>query len=88
MSQLDADILDSELVSLLKQQLSSISHLHRGWWTYELQPELWSLLLNLVVFRLTVWKKGTSYGLGLQNLQLSNFKNGKIIGYSKSVVKT
>lgn len=83
MSQLDADILDSELVSLLKQQLSSISHLHRGWWTYELQPELWSLLLNLVVFRLTVWKKGTSYGLGLQNLQLSNFKNGKIIGYSK-----
>ncbi|KAJ9106506.1 hypothetical protein QFC19_003236 [Naganishia cerealis] len=82
-SQLDADILDSELVSLLKQQLSSISHLHRGWWTYELQPELWSLLLNLVVFRLTVWKKGTSYGLGLQNLQLSNFKNGKIIGYSK-----
>ncbi|EDK41000.2 hypothetical protein PGUG_05098 [Meyerozyma guilliermondii ATCC 6260] len=82
-SQLDADILDSELVSLLKQQLSSISHLHRGWWTYESQPELWSLLLNLVVFRLTVWKKGTSYGLGLQNLQLSNFKNGKIIGYSK-----
>lgn len=83
MSQLDADILDSELVSLLKQQLSSISHLHRGWWTYELQPELWSLLLNLIVFRLTVWKKGTSYGLGLQNLQLSNFKNGQIIGYSK-----
>lgn len=82
-SQLDADILDSELVSLLKQQLSSISHLHRGWWTYELQQELWNLLLNLLVFRLTVWKSGTSYGLKLQNLQLSNFRDGKIISYSK-----
>lgn len=83
-SQLDAHILDLELISLLKLQLTHIFQLHStSWWTYNLHPELWSLLLNLLVFRLTVWKSGTSYGLSLQNLRLSNFKDGKLIGYSK-----
>ncbi|CAH2356033.1 hypothetical protein CLIB1423_44S00122 [[Candida] railenensis] len=83
-SQLDAHILDSELSSLLKQQLVSIFQLHTtSWWTYNQHPEFWTLLLNLLVFRLTVWKNGSSYGLSLQNLKLANFKNGKLIGYNK-----
>lgn len=83
-SQLDANILDTELVSLLKEQLTSIFQLHsNSWWTYNQHPEFWSLLLNLVVFRLTIWKSGSSYGSLLQNLKLTDFKNGKIIGYSK-----
>lgn len=83
-SQLDANILDSELISLLKEQLTSIFQLHStSWWTYDQHPELWSLLLNLVVFRLTVWKSGSSYGALLQNLKLTDFKKGKLIGYSK-----
>lgn len=83
-SQLDAYILDSELLSLLKQELVSIFHLHNSkWWTYEQHPELWDLILNLVVFRITTWKTGSSYGLSLQNLKLVNFRNGKTIGFTK-----
>lgn len=83
-SQLDAHILDSELISLLKEQLTSIFQLHStSWWTYDQHPELWSLLLNLMVFRLTVWKSGSSYGSLLQNLKLTDFRKGKLIGYTK-----
>ncbi|ODV78053.1 uncharacterized protein CANTADRAFT_69549 [Suhomyces tanzawaensis NRRL Y-17324] len=83
-SQVDAHILDSELLSLLKEQLSSVFHLHsNSRWSYNQHPEFWSLLLNLVIFRETVWKKGSSYGLSLQNLKLTDLKSGKIIGKSK-----
>ncbi|EGW33313.1 uncharacterized protein SPAPADRAFT_60652 [Spathaspora passalidarum NRRL Y-27907] len=83
-SQLDAHILDSELFSLLKEQLSSIFHLHNNSkFSYNQHPELYSLLLNLVVFKLTVWKTGSSYGLSLQNLKLTDVRDAKIIGLSK-----
>lgn len=80
-SQLDANILDNELDSLLAQQLSSVFHLQSSkWWSYSQQPEIWNLLLNLLVFKLTVWKSGASYGLSLQNLKLTDFRSGKNIG--------
>lgn len=83
-SQLDAYILDSELLSLLKQNLTSIFNLHTNqWWTYDSHPELWDLILNVIIFRLTTWKNGSSYGLSLQNLKLVNFRNGKKIGFTK-----
>lgn len=80
-SQLDAHILDNELFSLLKQQLSDVFLLHSNrLWSYNQHPELWSLILNLVVFKLTTLKTGSSYGLKLQNLKLTNSRTGKIIG--------
>ncbi|KAI5963265.1 PEX2 [Candida pseudojiufengensis] len=89
-SQLDANILDSELFSLLKDQLSSIFQLHDnndnsffGKFSFNKHPETYSLLLNLLIFRLTVWKSGSSYGDALQNLKLSDAKTGKIIGFNK-----
>ncbi|KAG7665928.1 PEX2 [[Candida] subhashii] len=83
-SQLDASILDSELFTLLKEQLSSIFQLHNNSkYSFGQHPELYSLLLNLVIFRQTIWKSGSSYGLSLQNLRLTDIKNGKIIGNSK-----
>lgn len=83
-SQLDAYILDSELFTLLKQDLVSVFHLHNNrWWTYDQHSELWDLILNLVIFKITTWKNGSSYGLSLQNLKLVNFRNGKKIGYTK-----
>lgn len=83
-SQLDAHILDSELFSLLKEHLVSIFNLHNNkWWTYDQHSALWDLILNIVIFRSTVWKNGSSYGLSLQNLKYVNSKNGKIINYSK-----
>lgn len=83
-SQLDANILDNELDSLLAQQLSSVFHLQSSkWWSYSQHPETWNLLLNLLVFKLTVWKSGASYGLSLQNLKLTDFRSGKKINTTK-----
>lgn len=80
-SQLDAYILDNELFSLLKQQLSDVFALHSTKpWSYNQNPEMWSLGLNLLIFRLTTLKSGSSYGLKLQNLKLTNSRTGKIIG--------
>ena len=83
-SQLDSSILDNELLTLMKQHLASVFQLQTNkWWGYDQHPELWDLVLNLLLFRITVWKTGSSYGLSLQNLKLVNFRNGKLIGYSK-----
>lgn len=80
-SQLDAYILDGELYSLLKQQLSESFQLLSGKsWSYDQHPELWSLALKLIIFKLTTYKLGSSYGLKLQNLKLSNSSTGKIVG--------
>lgn len=86
-SQLDAGILDSELFSLLKEQLSSIFQLHStSRYSFSQHLELYSLLLNLLIFRLTVWKSGSSYGSSLQNLKLTDSKSGKIIGSSRKAL--
>lgn len=80
-SQLDAHILDGELFGLLKQQLAeAFQPLSGKAWSYSQQPELWSLLLKLLLFKLTVAKSGSSYGLKLQNLKLTNSQTGKVIG--------
>ncbi|KAI5951409.1 PEX2 [Candida jiufengensis] len=92
-SQLDANILDSELFSLLKDQLSSIFQLHENSnnsfvskFSFSKHPETYSLLLNLLIFKLTVWKSGSSYGDALQNLKLTNSKTGKVIGFNKKTL--
>ncbi|KAM9904244.1 hypothetical protein OXX79_002874 [Metschnikowia pulcherrima] len=79
-SQLDASILDDELFSLLKQQLSdAFSLLSNKPWSYHSHPELWSLFLKLAIFRLTTFQAGASYGFKLQNLKLSDHRTGKVI---------
>lgn len=83
-SQLDAGILDGELFTLLKEQLSSIFQLHpNSKFSFIQHPELYSLALNLLIFKLTVWKSGSSYGSLLQNLKLSDSRTGKVIDKSK-----
>lgn len=80
-AQVDADILDGELFSLLKQQLSDVFLLLTNKsWTFDLHPELWSLGLKLSMFWLTTYKSGSSYGHKLQNLKLSDSKTGRVIG--------
>lgn len=86
-SQLDAYILDNELFSLLKQQLSDVFALQSNKpWSYSQNPELWLLALNVLVFRLTTWKSGSSYGLKLQNLKFTNSRSGKLIGSGARIV--
>lgn len=80
-SQLDADILDDELFSLLKQQLSDAFLLVSSkTWAYNLHPELWTLILKLAVFKLTTLNTGSSYGYKLQNLKLSDKSSGQLVG--------
>lgn len=79
-SQLDAHILDTELSGLLKQHLQSIFRLQTNkWWGYDKHPDFYDLLLNVLVFYLTVVRNGSSYGLSLQNLKLADFSTGRAI---------
>lgn len=83
-AQLDGHLLDTELTTLLKEQITSIFKLHAtNRFSYSHHSELYDLILKLVVFQLTVGKKSSSYGLLLQNLKLSNTSNGKQINFSK-----
>lgn len=83
-AQLDGHILDTELTSLLKEQVTSIFKLHAtNRFSYTHHSEFYDLILKLVVFQLTVMKKSASYGLSLQNLKLSNTSNGKKITFNK-----
>lgn len=85
-SQLDSHVLDSELHSLLSTQLSTVfAHLGPKSWLLQLNPRLYTLLLRILIFRCTIWKSATSYGLGLQNLRLADTSSGRSIGFLKKV---
>ncbi|CDK29977.1 unnamed protein product [Kuraishia capsulata CBS 1993] len=76
--QLDSQLLDDELGSLLNKQLDdSISILKLSQWKDEFQ-----LGLSLLLFRLTTWR-GSTYGLKLHNLALMGSKNG--LGLKKKI---
>lgn len=84
--QLDSHVLDSELHSLLSSQLSTVfAHLGPKSWLLQLNPRLYTLLLRVLVFRCTVWRSATSYGLGLQNLRLADKSTGRAIGHLKKI---
>ncbi|KAK7061936.1 Pex12 amino terminal region-domain-containing protein [Favolaschia claudopus] len=60
--QLDAELLDQELVHLLQEPISKALNSPR--W----KPEL-SLFLQLVLYKLSVWNTGATYGAKLQDLR-------------------
>ncbi|KAJ7044485.1 Pex12 amino terminal region-domain-containing protein [Mycena alexandri] len=60
--QLDAELLDQELVHLLQEPISKA--LNSPQW----KPEL-SLFIQLVLYRLSVWNTGATYGAKLQDLR-------------------
>ncbi|KAF7355442.1 hypothetical protein MSAN_01461000 [Mycena sanguinolenta] len=59
---LDAELLDQELVQLLQDPISKA--LHSPQW----KPEL-SLFIQLVLYKLSVWNTGATYGAKLQDLR-------------------
>ncbi|ODQ64872.1 hypothetical protein NADFUDRAFT_51473 [Nadsonia fulvescens var. elongata DSM 6958] len=75
-NQIDASLLDDEMFKLLRGQLSRAfqyaPRLIRIRDTYD--AEL-SVLLKAILFKLTVWDNGTTYGGKLQNLKLSGSKS-------------
>lgn len=70
-SQLDSDILDVELVDILKEQLWSALSLFNPRIKERYEPELLGLL-NLVLFKLSVYDSSATYGAQFQNLKYRN----------------
>ncbi|KZS97782.1 hypothetical protein SISNIDRAFT_436411 [Sistotremastrum niveocremeum HHB9708] len=68
--QLDAELLDTELIELLKQPISKALRLIDSTVQGNTEPEL-TLLLRVVLYKLSIWDRGASYGAWLQNLHLT-----------------
>lgn len=83
-SQLDSEILDNELVDILKEQLWSALSLFKPTMKERFEPELLALL-NLMLFKLSVYESSTTYGAQLQNLKYRNEKMHK--GPLESIAK-
>ncbi|KAI0375698.1 peroxisomal biogenesis factor 2 [Pilatotrama ljubarskyi] len=64
----DAELLDEELVQLLKEPLTRALSLINSAFKTQLEPEL-ALLIHLVLYKFSVWDQGASYGAKLQGLK-------------------
>ncbi|CDO76256.1 hypothetical protein BN946_scf184470.g14 [Trametes cinnabarina] len=64
----DAELLDAELVQLLKEPLTKALGLANSTLKARLEPEL-ALLIHLVLYKFSVWDQGASYGAKLQGLK-------------------
>ncbi|KAF7727159.1 peroxisome assembly protein (Peroxin-2) [Apophysomyces ossiformis] len=83
-SQLDSDILDLELVDILKEQLWNAFSLFKPNFKESFEPELLAIL-NLVLFKLSIYDSSATYGAQLQNLKYRNeWKHG---GTLESIAK-
>lgn len=72
--QIDAELLDEELLELLKGQVGEAlkyfgSHLRDDW------SEEILLAMRLVLFKLSIWDHGASYGAALQNLKYTDARS-------------
>ncbi|KAL2110574.1 hypothetical protein VUR80DRAFT_997 [Thermomyces stellatus] len=70
--QVDAELLDSELLDLLKGQVGEALKYFSGGhlkddWSAEIQ-----LLLRAILFKLSIWDHDASYGAALQNLKYTD----------------
>ncbi|KAG2156190.1 Pex12 amino terminal region-domain-containing protein [Suillus clintonianus] len=68
--QLDAELLDAELVHILTEPVSKALATVNASMKARLEPEL-ALLVQLVLYRFSVWSSGASYGAMLQGLRYS-----------------
>ncbi|KAI0320678.1 Pex12 amino terminal region-domain-containing protein [Amylostereum chailletii] len=66
--QLDAELLDQELVHLLQNPFAKALGLIRSSLKSRFEPEL-ALFIQLTLYRLSVWTTGASYGAKLQDLR-------------------
>ncbi|KAG7096796.1 hypothetical protein E1B28_004205 [Marasmius oreades] len=66
--QLDSELLDQELVHLLQEPLTKSLSTINAVWARRLEPEL-TMLLQLALYRFSIWNSGASYGAKLQGLR-------------------
>ncbi|KAL9050892.1 MAG: hypothetical protein Q9162_006367 [Coniocarpon cinnabarinum] len=67
-TQLDSSLLDAELLSLFKAQITEALRLYHSDISNDYDAEI-TLLLRAVLFKLTVWDWDASYGASLQGLR-------------------
>ncbi|KAL1747674.1 Pex12 amino terminal region-domain-containing protein [Schizophyllum fasciatum] len=65
---LDSELLDQELVQLLEEPLRKAFSLLNNNLRAQFQPEL-TLLIQLTLYKLSIWNQGASYGARLQDLR-------------------
>ena len=80
--QVDAELLDEELLELLKGQVSEAlkyfgTHLQDDW-----SAEI-MLALRAVLFKLTIWDHDATYGAALQNLRFTDARRPNLASPSK-----
>ncbi|KIM90935.1 hypothetical protein PILCRDRAFT_811429 [Piloderma croceum F 1598] len=66
--QLDSELLDQELVQLLQDPLNKTLALVNSSFKTQFDPEL-TLLIQLTLYKLSIWNIGASYGAKLQDLR-------------------
>lgn len=88
-SQVDAELLDEELVDLLKEQVGDALRYYAGGhlqddWSAEIM-----LALRAVLFKLTVWDHDATYGAALQNLKFTDArKAGPVLSPPSRIQKS
>ncbi|KAK0558749.1 peroxisome assembly protein (Peroxin-2) [Tilletia horrida] len=70
-NQLDAELLDEELVGLLLEPVKTALSNIKATLPSDLEPEL-LLVLRLVLYKLSIWDHGATYGAMIQNLKYRN----------------
>lgn len=78
-NQLDASLLDSELLEQLKTKLFDAFKFYSPAIKENYESEL-MLVLKALLFKFTIWDYGTTYGAKLQNLALVNASTKRPIG--------
>ncbi|KAF8455817.1 Pex12 amino terminal region-domain-containing protein [Terfezia claveryi] len=78
--QLDTELLDEELLDLLKQQLWGGLKYFRPSLKDSFEPELMAIL-RLALFKLTIWDNNATYGAALQNLKYVDARVGRMAGF-------
>lgn len=78
--QLDTELLDEELLDLLKQQLWGGLKYFRPSLKDSFEPELMAIL-RAALFKLTIWDNNATYGAALQNLKYVDARVGRMAGF-------
>ncbi|EPE06703.1 peroxisome biosynthesis protein (peroxin-2) [Ophiostoma piceae UAMH 11346] len=85
-SQVDAELLDEELLELLRSQVAdALQYIRGGTLQDDWQPEV-MLVLRAALFKLSVWDNNATYGASLQNLRYADAR-GTAIGKGGPAVR-
>ncbi|CAK7568728.1 MAG: peroxisome assembly protein (Peroxin-2) [Sporothrix epigloea] len=85
-TQVDAELLDEELLDLLRGQVTdALQYLRGGTLQEDWQPEV-MLLLRAALFKLSVWDHDATYGAALQNLRYADARGSTTRGKAAAAV--